>query len=285
MAPLHPFADHGSLDAQPDPASVRLLATDLDGTLFGPDHTVSDETTRALRLAADHGVEIVVATGRSHWSAVPRLEHLECIRWIICSNGATVFDTAAREVVLRRALTTDQSVAVIDGLLDEFPSVGFAWESPDGIFHTDRWVANRRAAGGKFGVTQRPTRQLRVDAEAIVKLMAAHDELTEYAWLDAVSPHVPDELSVSTSGAAFVEVTGPNANKGDAVRLLCEELGVDRGATIAFGDHANDLGMLRWAGTGYAMGGADRRIRAAADATAPTNADHGVAQVLNYLFG
>jgi Cof subfamily protein (haloacid dehalogenase superfamily) len=269
----------------PEPESVRLLATDLDGTLFAPDHEVSDETARALRRAADSGVEVVVATGRSHWSAVPRLEHLDCIRWIICSNGATVYDASVGEIVLRRALTDDQSHAVVNGVGEAFPTVGFAWESPDGVFHTDRWVTNRRAAGGKFGVTNRPTRELRVSAESIVKLMVAHDELIEFAWLDAISPHVPDSLSVSTSGAAFVEVTASDANKGDAMRLLCDELGVPRSATIAFGDHANDLGMLTWAGTGYAMGGAADRIRDAADVTAPSNADHGVAHVLNHLFG
>jgi Cof subfamily protein (haloacid dehalogenase superfamily) len=261
------------------------MATDLDGTLFSPDHVVSDETALALQLAADRGVEVIVATGRSHWSAVPRLEHLECVRWLICSNGATVFDMAAGEIVLRRELTGDQTVAVIDNVVDRFPTVGFAWESPAGVFHTDRWVANRRAAGGKFGVTPRPTKELHIEDELILKLMVAHDELVEFAWLDAVSPHVPGELSVSTSGAAFVEVTGPDANKGDAVRLLCAELGVDRADTIAFGDHANDLGMLTWAGTGYAMAGADSRIQAAADATAPSNAEHGVAQVLTELFG
>jgi Cof subfamily protein (haloacid dehalogenase superfamily) len=278
-------AFHDSPSPHPDPNSIRLIATDLDGTLFAPDHEVSDETARALRRAADRGVEVVVATGRSHWSAVPRLEHLECIRWIICSNGATVYDMAAGEIVLRRELTDEQSVAVTGSVAEQFPGVGFAWESPDGVFHTDRWIANRRAAGGKFGVTERPTKELDLIAESILKLMVAHHELTEYAWLDAVAPHVPAELSVSTSGAAFVEVTAPEANKGDAIRLLCADLGVDRTETIAFGDHSNDLGMLTWAGTGYAMGDAGPRIREAADATAPSNADHGVAQVLDVLFG
>ena len=57
----------------------------------------------------------------------------------------------------------------------------------------------------------------------------------EYEWLDAVPALIPDGLSVSTSGAAFVEVTAADANKGDALRLLCAELGVDRSTTIATG--------------------------------------------------
>lgn len=263
--------------------AVRLVASDLDGTLFGPDGAVSARTAATLRDVAAAGVEIVVATGRSHWSAVPRLEHLGCLRWLICSNGATVYDFEVGEIVVRRALSPADVAEVVDGLTARFPSVGFAWESPEGVFHTDRWVANRYATDARFQVKQRPTRELRVHEETVLKLMIAHDELTEYEWLDALATEVPDGLSASTSGAAFVEVTAADANKGDALRLLCDEVGVDRSHTIAFGDHANDLGMLAWVGTGYAMANAAARVREIADATAPHHAEDGVAQVLSEL--
>lgn len=267
------------------PLDFELIASDLDGTLFGPDHEVSAETVEAVRAIAARGVEVVVATGRSHWSAVARLERLDCIRWFICSNGATVYDAEAGDVVLRRRLADEDLTAVIEGLTEEFPTVGFAWESPEGVFHTDRWVTNRLATNSRFEVKPRPTRDLRVGEEEVLKLMAAHDELTEYAWLDAMIRHVPDGLSSSTSGAAFVEVTAAEANKGDALRILCDQLGVDRANTIAFGDHSNDLGMLTWVGTGYAMANANPRVHEIADATAPSNAEHGVAQVLRRYLG
>lgn len=269
-----------------DVANVKLVASDLDGTLLGPDAEVSPRTVEALQAVAEAGVEIVVATGRSHWSAVPRLEHLGCIRWVICSNGATVYDFEAREVVTRRLLTQAQVTAVVEGLGRAFPSAGFAWESPSGVFHTDRFVANRRAIDARFvPKASRPTRELRVGEDEILKLMVAHEALTEYDWLDAVAAHVPTGLSTSTSGAAFVEVTAAEANKGDALRALCQQLGIDRAHTVAFGDHANDLGMLTWAGFGYAMANAAPRVIAAADATAPHHAEDGVAQVLALLNG
>ncbi|MDH3678703.1 MAG: Cof-type HAD-IIB family hydrolase [Acidimicrobiia bacterium] len=261
-------------------STIRLVASDLDGTLFGPDGTVSSRTAETLRAVAAAGVEIVVATGRSHWSAVPRLEHVGCLRWLICSNGATVYDLEAGGVVVHRPLTGAQVSEVVDGLRDRFPTVGFAWESPEGVFHTDRWVVNRAATDARFEAKPRPTRDLRVGEDTVLKLMIAHDELTEYAWLDAVAADVPVGLSTSTSGAAFVEITAADANKGDALRLLCADVGIDRTETIAFGDHANDLGMLAWVGVGYAMANAGPRVREIADATAPHHADDGVARVL-----
>ncbi len=266
--------------------NVRLIASDLDGTLLGPDHRVSDRTAEVLRAVADLGVEVVAATGRSHWSAVPLLEELGCIRWAICSNGATVYDFDRSEVVKRRPLSDQHLGDVVDRIRAAFPSVGFAWESATGIFHSDQWVLNRTATDDRFVAKRsRPTREFRVGEETVLKLMIAHDSLTEYNWLDAMSPHVPEGLSASTSGAAFVEITNPEANKGDALRVLCAELGVDQAGTIAFGDHSNDLGMLSWAGTGYAMANAAPRVLDIADETAPHNADDGVAQVLASGFG
>lgn len=267
-----------------DASNITLIASDLDGTLFGSDGAVTARTAEALRATADRGVEIVVATGRSHWSAASRLEHLDCIRWLICSNGATVYDGHAGDVVLRRALTEAQVSSAVDELRGAFPSVGLAWEGPEGVFHTEQWATNRLATDHRFVPKERPTRDLRPDDDTVLKLMVAHDRMVEYEWLDAVTSSIPDGLSVSTSGAAFVEVTAADANKGDALRLLCTELGVDRSTTIAFGDHANDLGMLAWVGRGYAMANAAPRVHEIADATAPHHAEDGVAQVLTALF-
>lgn len=263
---------------------MKLIASDLDGTLFGPDHEVSEVTAEALRAVADLGVEIVVATGRSHWSAVPRLEHLGCVRWLIGSNGATVYDFELGDVVVRRPLRADQVRAVVEGVGKAFPTVGYAWESPEGVFHSDRWVRNRKATDSRFPVVERPTHELSIDRPEILKLMIAHDRLTEYDWLDAMADHVPSGLSASTSGASFVEITASDANKGAALRLLCDALGVDRTETMAFGDHSNDVAMLHWAGTGYAMANGAARILEIADAVAPPNHEHGVAQVLTSLF-
>lgn len=260
---------------------LRLVASDLDGTLLGPDSVVSDRTAAALEATAASGVEVVVATGRSHWSSVRLLEHLGCIRWAICSNGATVYDFDAAEVVDQRPVSDEHVGEVVERVVQAFPTAGFAWESPEGIFHTERWAVNRAATDARFvAKNSRPTRELEIGVEPILKLMIAHDVMTEYEWLDAMRPHVPEGLSSSTSGAAFAEVTASDANKGAALRSLCDQLGIGRQATIAFGDHSNDLEMLGWVGTGYAMANANPRVLEAADAVAPHHAEDGVAQVL-----
>lgn len=265
-------------------SDIRLVASDLDGTLLGPDHLVSDRTTEAIRAVTDRGVTFVVATGRGHRSAVARLRHLQgSIRWVLCSNGATVYDLDAGEVILNRPIDDDDLEEAIARLRRRFPSVGFAWETPSGIFHSGEWVTNRRATA-----TGRPdppvdVRELRVGEEPVLKLMVAHDRLIRYDLLDAIEEHLPDTVSAATSGATFVEVTAQSANKGDALRTLCDELGIEARDAIAFGDHSNDAPMLTWVGTGYAMANADPRILSIADATAPHHAEDGVAAILESL--
>ena len=264
---------------------VTLVATDLDGTLLGPGMTVSERTARTLRAVAERGVEIVAVTGRSHWSSVAILRPVGCIRWLICSNGATVYDFEAEAVVHRRPLDGDQVVDVTKRLEAAFPEVGFAWESPDGIFHSEQWLRNRRAIDPAFSpersrLVAQPLEAGQVD---VLKLMAAHDRLVTYEWLEAVDQHLPTGVNGSTSGATFVEVTRADANKGSALEHLCTQLQVDRSQTMAFGDHANDLPMLDWAGVSFAMANADARVLAVADHRAPHHADDGVAQVLERL--
>ena len=258
-----------------------LVASDLDGTLLDGTSAVAARTASAMQAIVAAGSEFVIATGRSHWSMRPIIAPVGCVRWAICSNGATVYDFEAEAVVAHRPLPDEHAQVVVEAVTEVFPSVGLSWESPSGIWHTDRWVENRLATDGRFvGRKTRESRELEIGAEPILKLMLAHDVLTELDWLDALSPHLPTTLSCSTSGATFVEVTRHDANKGAALAALCTELGVARERTIAFGDHSNDLEMLEWVGTGYAMANADERIHRVADEAAPPHHEHGVAQVL-----
>ncbi len=267
------------------PHPVKLLASDLDGTLLGPDSRVAGRTAAALDAAAAAGIEVVVATGRSHWTALPILADLRCVRWVICSNGATVYDRQRDEVAVRRLLSAELVDLVVGRLRAAFPTVGLAWECASGLVQDDRWMINRVATNPAVVASSREpvTSELDLLAGEIVKLLVAHDRLVTYEWLAAVEPHMPEGVSVSTSGAQFVEVTAVDATKAEALRQLCAQLGVDQAHTIAFGDHANDLAMLRWVGTGFAMANAAEHVLAAADAVAPHHAEHGVAQVIEAL--
>ena len=81
------------------------------------------------------------------------------------------------------------------------------------------------------------------------------------------------------------EISEHGVSKGEALLRICRYLGADPDGCIAFGDYANDIPMLRYAGLSFAMENAAPSVQAAADYVAPSNAEDGVAQVLETLFG
>ncbi len=261
----------------------RLIATDMDGTLLGASHVVERPNIDALDRAARHGIEVVVATGRSHWSALRLLEEMPFVRWHLCSNGATVYDGHSGAVVRSHAIQMSVMDSAIESIVDAFPSVGFAYETPEGIHYTQRFVENRVLANPTVIVKDTVPEPDSIDGQPVVKLMVSHPEMVQIEWLDALIPVVPDGLHLSTSGSDFIEISAPGADKGLALADLCADLGVEAGEVATFGDHTNDLGMLTWAGWGFAMANAVDRALAATDLRAPHHAEHGVAHVVNQI--
>lgn len=255
----------------------------MDGTLLGGRHVVEPPAIDTLARAARHGIEVVVATGRSHWSALRLLEELPFIRWHLCSNGATVYDRQAGEVAKARPIAADVVAAIEASVAEAFPSAAMAYETPEGFYYPQKFVDNRISANPDVIVKDTVPEHDSLDGQPIIKLMVSHPTLVQLEWLDVLAPVLPDELQMSTSGSDFIEVSAPSADKGIALAELCGQLGVDAADVIAFGDHSNDLGMLTWAGRGYVMENGVDRAKAVTELRAPHHADHGVAQVVAEL--
>jgi Cof subfamily protein (haloacid dehalogenase superfamily) len=253
----------------------------MDGTLLGPDRTVERPNIEALARAATHGIEVVVATGRSHWSAIRLLSELPFIRWHLCSNGATVYDGHVGDVVTSRAIDPRVVEEAVMAVTAAFPEVGYAYETPEGIHYTETFVENRVLANPTVVVKDTVPEPDTIEGQPVIKLMVSHPEMVQIEWLDALVPVMPDGLHLSTSGSDFIEICAPGADKGLALAELCDALGVAAAEVASFGDHTNDVGMLTWAGRGYAMANAVDRALDVTDLRAPHHADHGVAEVVN----
>lgn len=264
---------------------LRLIASDIDGTLLGPDHAVTERTIAALQAAHGAGVEVVAATGRSLWSAVPLLEPIGCVRWLLASNGANLFDLSTGSVVESFPLERDTVRSVAGDLRAQFGALGHSWETTEGVFQDEGFRAIRSSMFPSQKITKRATVEFTPGADELSKLMILHPTLADMQWFEAAQPHVPDELNFATSGLGFVELTSAKADKGIALSALCERLGIDQRQTVSFGDQLNDLGMLRWTERGYAMENAHAQAAQAASHAAPHHLDDGVAQIVEQLLG
>ncbi len=271
--------------ARPGAGPVRLVATDLDGPLLGPAGTVSLRTRRALRAVSGAGVPVVVATGRP-----PRfvqaafdsgaLDASELHPLVVCANGAMVYDPATRLVVDEQRLAPGVAAGIVDRLRAVAPGVSFGVEYG---------LAFRREPGFVLeGVPEVGFGPVAHDDAALLgggagKLLAVHPELPLDRLHELAAAVVGSDATATHSGAHMVEIGAPGVDKGAALALLSSRLGVPAAATVAFGDMPNDLGMLGWAGHGVAVANAHPSVLDHADEVTATNAEDGVARVLERL--
>jgi Cof subfamily protein (haloacid dehalogenase superfamily) len=258
----------------------RLVATDLDGTLVRSDGTVSPRSARVLADLDARGVPVVFVTARP-------------LRWMdelwpmvgahglaVVSNGAILYDVTNRAVREVRGLEAAAGLAVVEAIARALPAATFAIESVDGLRVDERYVdvegtGEETARGPLTELWTAPAVKLLVR-----DLDADPDELRR-----GVIGAVGDEAVATWSVDHLVEISAPGVTKAATLARVAGELGVDAADVVAFGDMPNDLPMLRWAGTPYAVANAHPDVLAAAGRVAPSNDDDGVARVLEELFG
>lgn len=263
---------------------VRLIATDLDGTLLGPGAELHPRTAAALERAAAAGVHVVAATGRAWRSAREVLAPTDVIRHAVCSNGALHYDRVADGVVRIDPVERSALALAAAAAIDAVPSAGLGWELADGTFGWDeRFLAHNPRLAELRGHERTEPLPVEAPPADVLKLMVSCPDLGEDDLFHRLLPAMPDTVEATASGISFVEITGQGVHKAKALAAVCADLGVDAADVVAFGDNRNDLAMLAWAGTGYAMANANPALAEVADAEAPHHAEHGVAQVIDTL--
>jgi Cof subfamily protein (haloacid dehalogenase superfamily) len=273
-------------DPFPLPAAPRLIATDLDGTLLRDDKSVSDRTIAALAAAEDAGIEVFFVTGRpARWMDVVS-EHVHGHGLAICANGAAVVDLHAGGKLLEvRALERSIALDVVRTLRDAAPGTSFAVELTTGIHYEPDYPPFHLDPGATVATAEKLLDEDHPDAGApVIKLLAHHPELTPDGFLTLARTAAGELASFTRSSpTALLEVSGLGVSKASTLALCCAQRGISADEVVAFGDMPNDVEMLTWAGTSYAMGNAHPDVIAAASGRTVANNEDGVAVVIEQI--
>ncbi|MDQ4111332.1 MAG: HAD family hydrolase [Actinomycetota bacterium] len=261
----------------------KLVATDLDGTLVRADGSVSDFTRGVLVKLEEIGVPVIFVTGRPLRWTRELFEHIGSVGLAIVSNGALVWDVAADQPRLTRLIEPALTAEVAAALKENVPGLVFATESLEGWSCEPAFATHTSDA-------LRPARRVapieELADEPLIKLLARrddHDDADEL--LAAATAVVGDRVNVTHSSFPLLEISAPGVTKASTLELVCTELGISAADVIAFGDMPNDLPMLTWAGTSYAMADAHPSVVTCASHLAPGHEEDGVARVLAGVFG
>ena len=262
-------------------ARPRLVATDLDGTLLHTDGTVTDRTREVLVAVEDLGVTVVFVTGRPVRWMDDLWQHVGGHGIAICSNGGIVYDVHDRAVRRARPVPVEVAVTAAQVLRAELPGTTFALEKTGGFAREAGFLPRVPPA---YEVPVGPLEEI-VD-ETTVKVLARHEEMEPEPFWAETERLVGHRLTTTWSSlGALVEMSAHGVTKASTLELVCAELGVAAEEVVAFGDMPNDLPMLEWAGTSYAMADAHPSVRELAGHVAPSHDEDGVAQVLEQIFG
>ncbi|MCC3300983.1 HAD family hydrolase [Arthrobacter sp. zg-Y895] len=263
---------------------VRLIASDMDGTIVGADNSISDRTVNAFRACMAAGIDVVFVTGRPPRWLDPLRERIGHAGTVICSNGAITYDLAAERVLATRLLPLKQMFAAAEVIRDLFPRVRFAAETVDGLHLEDGFV-DSGSVELLGGIVPGPLHQSLAGSPGVAKFLARGADISPDEFLRRVAPAVSElvETTHSAPRMPLLEMSLPGLNKAVTLAGYAKGKGIDPAETIAFGDMPNDISMLDWAGRGYAMASGHPAARAAADFTAPGFTDDGVAVVLERL--
>lgn len=263
--------------------TLRLIATDLDGTVLRSDGTVAPRTATALRSAEERGLMVVVATGRPPRWMRPVAEALGHTGLAICANGAVVYDMHTDRIVEHTPISRDVVLQVAAAVRRAVPGVSFAVETHGRGFALEPAYL----AGQHLDVDGEDLRTGTLDdlvGDDVVKLLVRHRDLDPDGLL-AAAREVAGQLAELThsSRSGLLEISATGVTKAATLARIASRSGVEAEEVVAFGDMPNDLPMLAWAGTGYAMANAHPDVLAAAGHIAPSNDDDGVAQVVEQL--
>lgn len=258
----------------------RLVATDLDGTLVRSDGTVSAYTRDVLAAVEAAGAVVVFVTGRPLRWAEEVFEYVGEHGLAVVANGALVWDVRRHDIHLLRPIDPALGLEASELLRAALPGTTFGVETVDGIALEP---AFRERHPLPDGVRRAPVAEL--FGSPVVKLLARHEELGPQEFWDLAEEAIGGRLVITwSSESALLEMSAPGVTKASALALLCADLGVEAAEVIAFGDMPNDLPMLAWAGTSYAMADAYPTVVEAADHVAPGHDEDGVARVLAGVF-
>ncbi len=265
------------------PMPLRLIASDLDGTLLRNDLSVSPRTRRALDAARAAGIHVVPVTARQPIGVRRIAEDAGFGGWALCSNGALGIHLQTGEVLFERHLAPEVQRSLAEAMREAVPGTVFASirEAGEGFYAQGDYADLAAETDHK----RDPATMGRYALEEVVsgpslKFVLRHPHVSPPELLAAVRGLGLGGFHATHSGAAFVEVAAEGLTKAAGLALLCGKLGVAQADTLAFGDAPNDAEMLAWAGRGVAMGGAHPEARAAADEVTLSNEEDGVAVVV-----
>lgn len=280
---------------------IKLIASDMDGTLLNHNHKIPKENVKLINFAKNQGIEFVVATGRAYYEALPALneENINCD--VISFNGGVVYDKNGNIISITPMLPKDLYYTIeilksfdisyqlytkntiyttsietdINAYIDLIRSNGY---EPD-VEHL-RAEAQQKLEVGYITEVENIELYLNEKENPPIKIIAISNDISK---LENAAKLLSENtsISVTSSGANNIEIMHKNATKGKALKEIAKIYGINLENAVAIGDNLNDQAMLDIVGYSVAMKNGNIKLKEQAKyVTEKTNSEGGVADTI-----
>lgn len=259
---------------------IKLVALDLDQTLFGADLLISPRVHRTVQQVISNGIAVTIATGREARLAARFAADLGLRTPVIAAQGGCIYDHCADRVLHDVRLPTGLLPKILKSAHDHHWNIHFEMfdrlffpehsNHPPALFELLRY-SNWARVGDLLKDMPEPPHKL---------IVTVTDPADRPRVLAEMHSALGSDLALVTSHPHLVEALPHGVNKRHGLEWLAGSLDVNRSSVLAIGDSEADIPMLEWAGIGVAMGNASPDAKAVADWIAPTVAEDGAAIAL-----
>ena len=256
-----------------------LICTDLDGTLYKNDKTISNENKKAIEYFKSEGGYFTFITGRMPYYSVDAYNSVKPNVPFGCVNGGGVYDGVAQKYVWTNEMPTGV-VDLIQHIDDNFKNIGIQICLFDKTYfakENETMKIFRRLTG-----IPNLTCDYRNVTEPIAKIIFGSNLEDDILGIEKDLRNHPlaDKFDFIRSEKTLFEILPKGVNKGLALTKLVEHLELDPGKTIGIGDYNNDIGLFNAAGLGIAVSNACKEALDAADRITVSNEEHAIARVI-----
>jgi len=269
------------------PHPIRLIALDLDGTVFNDKKEITPCVQQTICTAISRGILVMPATGRPEAGLPEEFLSLPGVQYALTSNGARILDIHTKKVVYEDLIPLQKTLQIIDfmaerGYIPDIYINGEVFVQKDAYEKVLKEV-NLGSLLPYFLKSRQPVDNLR-------SFIKAHGKDAEKLNLMIENPvqkealktelHRLSDIAIFSGLPNNIEITAPTVNKGDALLAFGRQLDIKKEEIMACGDSGNDLDMIRAVGLGIAMGNASEQIKSAASYITKTNEEDGVAYAI-----
>lgn len=259
-----------------------LFCTDLDGTLYTDDRTVSAENLAAIEYFQAEGGLFTFITGRVPQTSGEICRMIKPNAPYGCINGGGIYDPA-EEKYLWRCFLPEEALELVREVDEKLPGMGIQLNTEKAVYFckdSDSMVHFR-------AVTGLPEAFCPYEAvsEPVLKVVFAdHDPEQIAALMELLHRHpMAEKVDFIRSEKWLYEILPKGVNKGTALLRMADLLGIRPDRTIAVGDYNNDVSMLKTAGAGFAVANAVEEAKAAADYITVSNNENAIAVIIDSL--